>query len=1713
MEEKTKRVAVPTFVNPHLFWIIEPYSHERTKTLRDINKFLQEDNEYKNGSVPNLNDSFEIGDIVAVSINRIFHRAIIEDISGTETTRFLCWLIDYGTMYECSAVYKLPKALKKVAPLAGQASLNNVAYVQQYLSFDEVSGLPVKSSEPVLAPTSISHQVSLELMSNLSDLKFVVENKVNGVLHGDILYKDNAEWKSLKETLIDRGILIVEEKLFMEIQENIYGYKEAHLGLIAQICRKLNSIKFLEEEKTAWCNQLVSKYLQEFECNDLFEDAEMEPPLRSRRSKSRNATNDSFASGNESASDVDNSNNKSQNSSNSKYQSPTNSRIKLLLEKLKMQRTSPNSHVKTSCNRSEQPESTSTDGKEKPGISALQLHLQQKKKLKKKPPPARREKRVIPKNVILMPGGANRTFNPVTKKPVKSTNHDASTTNKSFEEEPAMKEADKWEEKETSPNDENSTREEVKEEHKEIKNDLVKPLQIKPYCTCKQCEHWTTDSDWRTETNFVHDSKQTKLLTVNKPPNLFVQDGEEATTDRTVISVDYSSLTKVQKQAMPKLLVHGEYSQNPLRLVSDLYFHESIHAGLRNMDYREAKRIQMYTWPAILRQQHVVMVSGPRTGKTMAYLPPILTFLLEKNERYEPFISKTGGPIVTVLCATTKKCEDVYDLIRVLLGNRNGLKISLITYPLTHINTKHLDMLVTTPPLLMDLLKANAINFKRLCHIVLEDGDQILKQESEVMMRVFALAESMLNNRVYMKPLQLIVCAESWNLRLEKLTKRLAKMPFICIANYLEAALYGKMQFSLKFINSACKEHELKNLLKETFKVCKSLIVCKKEEIEHVQTILMLKGVEATVITDDMPKEDIFYLETVWTRCSGGEYTVLVCTDFILNSMLTVTSASLLIHFSLPHSWTQFVKRFACLLENCHSPLSTKNTHVKCQSVVLCDEECEAQMFKFFKFINSTELSSQLPDKVKNFSEELEKVSEEKKLKTRVGLCETLKLFGMCPTYYCPARHTLNKDLDISDSLPQSGRVKFKIVNIPDVTTFIVQLLQHTDMDNNIVNFEEDAFPTEDMVCSIKLSRKQVIHPVVGHMYAYYEMEELDGTYYRCDLLELEGDAVKIKLVDTGRVISTVKNRLFKLSKEFQNKPRRFIDIHLANLIPPYRDGNFSAKSFMNVKNLLEKNDYKNMVLTGDIRLQLGHALWLDNVYQEIALSDGVVRGFQLTREIIVKKLAELDNDQLSQLYKLCKDASISLPVYVKPFKACIKKEEVDVEPQWAFLDAEVNEVTFASAMSPDEVYVRLDKFNVQLDTLQKEIQESLKKPHYPALNAPKIGTVCLAKNPDGIDYARVLIKNMENDKALCFYVDYGDEAVVDVADLKHILPKFITKLPFQTIQCKLHGIKPALEAWQYDDTDLLYEYATEPNSDIFRLMYAKVISKEKNDIHPTQNRYSIVLKDGFGEKRILINNLLVECGVAVPGTEQIEDFEVCATTNVSEETDEELELIRDIHEKTKQVEENACMLPSQGELNEDMELFIMDAEKFFKSLLIPPSSDNQRANTTKELPAIQAAPPVDYYTPEVYWSQTEKHVKLDIKLHDVEKYTVNLTRGITINFRTVKNDKTYKLNLILYEKVSFVQHISMGPQVRVTLSKVTNSEWPRLTLSKQRLRNIHYDVSAIQVKEEPAKKILELPVMSDDDDESDDDNIDIMYHVVSDMDSEFDEEVARDSD
>lgn len=85
-------------------------------------------------------------------------------------------------------------------------------------------------------------------------------------------------------------------------------------------------------------------------------------------------------------------------------------------------------------------------------------------------------------------------------------------------------------------------------------------------------------------------------------------------------------------------------------------------------------------------------------------------------------------------------------------------------------------------------------------------------------------------------------------------------------------------------------------------------------------------------------------------------------------------------------------------------------------------------------------------------------------------------------------------------------------------------------------------------------------------------------------------------------------------------------------------------------------------------------------------------------------------------------------------------------------------------------------------------------------------------------------------------------------------------------------------------------------------------------------------------------------------------------------------------------------------------------------------------------------------------------------------------------------------------------QHTPFGQYVRVTLKKIKETQWPRLTLDEKRLRNIRCDIEKCIQPEQKPKPFLTIDV------EASDDEKDIRYEIDSEIDySESDVQSSSD--
>ena len=157
---------------------------------------------------------------------------------------------------------------------------------------------------------------------------------------------------------------------------------------------------------------------------------------------------------------------------------------------------------------------------------------------------------------------------------------------------------------------------------------------------------------------------------------------------------------------------------------SSLGLSESMLAAVARQGYKQPSPIQSQAIPAILAGKDVTAAAQTGTGKTAAFVLPLLQRLAEG----EP--SKDKRVRALILTPTRELAHQVNDSV-FAYGKKSRLR-SAVVYGGVRIGTqigklrRGVDVLVATPGRLLDLHRQDAVDFSALEMVVLDEADRML---------------------------------------------------------------------------------------------------------------------------------------------------------------------------------------------------------------------------------------------------------------------------------------------------------------------------------------------------------------------------------------------------------------------------------------------------------------------------------------------------------------------------------------------------------------------------------------------------------------------------------------------------------------------------------------------------------------------------------------------------------------------------------------------------------------------------------------------------------------------------------------------------------------------------------------------------------------------------------------------------------------------------
>ncbi|XP_067091248.1 putative ATP-dependent RNA helicase TDRD12 [Osmerus mordax] len=641
------------------------------------------------------------------------------------------------------------------------------------------------------------------------------------------------------------------------------------------------------------------------------------------------------------------------------------------------------------------------------------------------------------------------------------------------------------------------------------------------------------------------------LQFLNPDPLKLDLDPPEATESRShqETRTDQETRTTDQESDPVRIgvLVHSAFPMEPCSSLSSAPILDSYRRILQRRKRSGLSLAEGYSWPAVARGCDTVLISHSGDDP-LTYLPPLLTHMQLISVFSSP--SSRSGPMAVILCPGWGKAQTVYNCLEesqslqslhptvVLVGQARD-EAKAVHIP------KNCLVVVTTPFSLARLLAVHCFLFLRLCHLVLDEADQLFSHAPEQMSSILQYFQKVTASEDRVScPRQIVAVGRRWSPSMEELLLSYMNQPCVVITVMEEAALYGNVhQIVLLFLDCTKVSVLLGALDLNPGVPQKTLVITSSpEEVEHVFQAVNKTSAFSLKAHEGMTYQFDFVMEQWRKEIGPGTHVILVSTDACLQA-LGIQDASCVVHYSFPSSPRRFGTRLACMVDNfCNrsDKQECARTSSPPKSILLLTERNSRHVTGVLRYLRRT--SAVLPPELLHFARGVGQAKELQRASR--PLCSYLKSYGFCrDSSACPDRHSLCPSQD-QPRLPASG----SIVVLP---LYIKTASQYC---GRIVSGIDDCYErlAANMAAHYATEKLMAVEVLEGGLYCVQEEE----TYHRVQVTVVleQGErlfcSVQARFLDEGREQEVKGHQLLQLPPQFHSLPPQALEIILCRVKP-----------------------------------------------------------------------------------------------------------------------------------------------------------------------------------------------------------------------------------------------------------------------------------------------------------------------------------------------------------------------------------------------------------------------------------------------------------------------------------------------------------------------------------------------------------------------------------
>ena len=337
----------------------------------------------------------------------------------------------------------------------------------------------------------------------------------------------------------------------------------------------------------------------------------------------------------------------------------------------------------------------------------------------------------------------------------------------------------------------------------------------------------------------------------------------------------------------------------------DLSLSEEIKKSLKEINYITMTPIQEKTFDKIIQGRNIVAASNTGTGKTLAFLVPLI-------EKIDTDVNSTQ---ILILVPTRELAIQIGNEIKKLIKYKNNIDyVSIVggkeIKEQAALLRKNKKIVVGTPGRILKLLRKKILNLNMLKSLVLDEADEMLfmgfeKEIDEI-------------NKYVDKNVQKLMFSATIMQNIKELSKKMLYNPLIieCIQNNSIISNNLK-QIAIEIKEKMKKECTLRILKKQKYN--NSIIFCntKKKTLE-VSKFLKENGIRLEILNSDIMQSQ---REKIFKKLKDGSLETIVVTD-LLSRGIDIDNLELVINYDIPIDVNYYIHRVGRTARNGRSGVS-----------------------------------------------------------------------------------------------------------------------------------------------------------------------------------------------------------------------------------------------------------------------------------------------------------------------------------------------------------------------------------------------------------------------------------------------------------------------------------------------------------------------------------------------------------------------------------------------------------------------------------------------------------------------------------------------------------------------------------------------------------------------------------------------------------------------